>query len=188
MMRWMLLLGLSVVRLALAGDVLDVNVEQRGGHYIAEVDMRLTGDAETLRRLVTDYAHLDRLSEAILSSKVLARQDAAHARVYMKLHPCLTFFCKTLEQVQDVERMANGDVVAHMVPEQSDFDFGYSRWQFWPEPGSVVMRFTTELAPALWVPPVIGPWLVQQALYRETLKTAATLDRLLAERAASRAL
>ena len=50
MMRWMLLLGLSVLRLAWAGDVLDVNVEQRGGHYIAEVDMRLTGDAVTSRR------------------------------------------------------------------------------------------------------------------------------------------
>ena len=40
------------------------------------------------------------------------------------------------------------------------------------------MRFRSEIEPAFWVPPLIGPWLIQRALQAETLKSVANLERL----------
>lgn len=167
-----------------AGEILSVNVEQREERYIAEVDMRFFADSATLRYLVTDYANLTRLNDSILYSEILSEQDGSHT-VKMRIKACVSMLCKELEQVQQVQVLSNGSIVASMIPAQSDFDYGFSRWQFWDEPESVVMRFTTEVNPGFWVPPVIGPWLVRQALHTETVKTVNNLDRLLREQSAT---
>lgn len=170
---------------AWAGEILSVNVEQRDSRYIAEVDMRFYTDAATLRRMVTDYPNLTRLNDSILYSKVLSEQGPDSHTVEMKIKACVSVFCKQIHQVQDVQILGDGSIVANMRPDQSDFDYGFARWQFWDEPESVVMRFTSEIEPSFWVPPLIGPWLVQQALHNETIKTVTNLDRLLHEQTAT---
>lgn len=179
-----ILLWLAGMHTALAGEILNVNVERREARYIAAVEMRFFSDAETLRHIVTDYPNLTRLNDSILFSEVISQDGPSSHRVKMRIKVCVAIFCKELEQVQDVQVMQNGSIVATIRPEQSDFDYGFARWQFWPEPESVVMRFSSEIEPGFWVPPIIGPWLVQQALYKETVKTVTNLDRLLREQSA----
>ncbi len=169
-----------------AAEIMSVNVERRDARYIAEVDMRFFSDANTLRHLVTDYPNLTRLNDSILFSKVLAEQGPQSHTVQMRIKACVSIFCKELNQVQDVQVLGDGTVVASMRPDQSDFSYGFARWQFWSEPESVVMRFTSEIEPGFWVPPLIGPWMVKQALYNETVKTGTNLDRLLREQTTPR--
>lgn len=168
-----------------AAEIMSVNVEKREARYIAEVDMRFISDAETLRRMVTDYPNLARLNDSILFSEVLSEQGPKQHTVKMKIKACVSIFCKELNQVQEVHVLEDGSIVASMLPAQSDFDYGFARWQFWEEPESVVMRFTSEIEPSFWVPPLIGPWMVKQALYNETVKTVTNLDQLLREQNAN---
>ena len=53
-----------------------------------------------------------------------------------------------------------------------------ARWQFWTEPTATRMRFSSEIEPSFWVPPLIGPWLIRHALYAEALRSVINLERL----------
>ncbi len=170
---------LLVLGLALAGSLIGVQVSRSGHHYRVVVDARLDASAEAVLRVLTDFDHLDRLNQDILESQVIGRPAPGRSRVRTLSKVCVALFCKRLLQVQDVERQANGDLVAVMVPRLSDFRSGRASWHFTAEGGGTRMHFVSDMEPAFWVPPLIGPWLIQRALRREARRTLANLDRLL---------
>ncbi|MDV3238823.1 MAG: SRPBCC family protein [Gammaproteobacteria bacterium] len=176
-----LFMGLLLIGTAQAGEVLSVDVGESGGRYAVEVEVRFDAPTARLRALITDYAHLDRINDAIRRSEILAVNGPRQHRVRTESWVCVGLFCKRIVQIQDVDVLPGGDVVATLLPEGSDFSYGRAQWQFLPEAGGTRMRFRSEIEPAFWVPPFIGPWLVKRALEAEALKSVASLERLAEE-------
>jgi len=77
-------------------------------------------------------------------------------------------------------RPDGGDLHAEVLPAQSDFSYGRADWQFRPAGTSTHLRFSAELEPAFWVPPLLGPWLVERSLREEAERTSAGIERLAA--------
>ncbi|MBI5040670.1 MAG: SRPBCC family protein [Gammaproteobacteria bacterium] len=173
-----LMLWLAGVGAAWAGEVLDVGVERIEQRYAVDIDARFNTPAERLRVLLTDYPNLARINDSIQRSEVLEKNAPQQHCVRTEAHVCVGLFCKTIVQVQDVGVQADGTILATLRPQGSDFSYGIARWQFWEEPTGTRMRFHSEIEPAFWVPPIIGPWLIQRALRAETLKSVANLERL----------
>lgn len=161
-----------------AGEVLDVAVQRFDRRYVVEIDARFGAPAERLRTLLTDYAHLGRINDSIRRSEVIETHSSQHHCVLTEADVCVAVFCKHIVQVQDVSVLPDGSILATMRPTRSDFSYGVARWDFWEEPAGTRMRFRSEIEPAFWVPPLIGPWLVQRALEAEMLKSVANLERL----------
>jgi len=160
-----LFMGLLLIGTAQAGEVLSVDVGESGGRYAVEVEVRFDAPTARLRALITDYAHLDRINDAIRRSEILAVNGPRQHRVRTESWVCVGLFCKRIVQIQDVDVLPGGDVVATLLPEA----------------GGTRMRFRSEIEPAFWVPPFIGPWLVKRALEAEALKSVASLERLAEE-------
>lgn len=173
-----LMLWLAGFAAAWAGEVLNVGVEHLDRRYAVVVDVRIGASAERLRMLLTDYPNLARINDSIRRSEVLEVHSAQEHRVRTEAHVCAGLFCKDIVQVQDVGVLADGSILATVLPQDSDFRYGIARWQFWEEVNGTRMRFHSEIEPAFWVPPIIGPWLIQRALRAETLKSVANLERL----------
>lgn len=163
---------------AWAAEVLDVAVEHFERRYVVEIDARFDVPAERLRVLLTDFAHLNRINDSIRRSEVIETNSPQHHCVLTEADVCVAMFCKHIVQVQDVSVLPDGNILATVRPTRSDFSYGVARWDFREESGGTRMRFRSEIEPAFWVPPLIGPWLIQRALHAETIKSVANLERL----------
>ena len=163
---------------ACAGEILNVAVEHFDQRYVVEIDARFAASPERLRALLTDYAHLQRINDSIRRSEVIEVNSPQHHCVLTEADVCVAVFCKHIVQVQDVSVLPDGSILATVRPTRSDFTYGVARWDFWQEPAGTRMRFRSEIEPGFWVPPLIGPWLIQRALHAETLKSVNNLERL----------
>lgn len=173
-----LLIGMLGMSAVWAGEVLDVGVTRTDQRYAVDIDARFNAPMERLRVLLTDYPNLSRINDSIVRSTVLERVSAQQHKLRIEAHVCAGIFCKDLVQVQDVSVLPDGSILATTLAPESDFRYGIARWQFWNEVNGTRMRFHSEIEPAFWVPPIIGPWLIQRALQAETLKSVANLERL----------
>ncbi len=126
---------------------------------------------------LTDYPNLHRLSESVLQSLELPRDGAGGHLVYTLSHVCVWIFCKDLEHLQRVSEAGSGLLEADSVPEGSDFTYGHTRWVLTPEAGGTRFELTIRLEPDFWVPPLLGPFLIQSGLRSTALDALQGLER-----------
>ena len=60
-------------------------------------------------------------------------------------------------------------------PELSDFSFSQEEWRFKPEGRGTLVAFDFEFEPKFWVPPLIGPYILQRKLENDS---AGAIDRI----------
>lgn len=171
-------LWLLSIAAAEAGEVTNVLVERYNQRYVVEVDARFDAPAERLRQLLTDFPHLDRINDSIRRSEVLEINSPRNHCVRTEARVCVALLCKDIVQVQDVSVLPDGNLLATIRATRSDFRYGVARWEFRKDGAVTRMRFRSEIEPAFWVPPLIGPWLVRRALYAEALKSVTNLEHL----------
>lgn len=171
-----LLLGLLLP--VQAGEVITAKVDHRDKRYFMEIEALINADSIVVKRLLTDYNHLKRLNDVIKESYIVYSLDDISHRVYLNAESCITFFCKSITQVQDIEELPGNVIIATIVPEKSDFDYAHARWKISAEGARTRIFFNTDLRPSFWVPPLIGPPLIESKLREEAIRTIEGLERL----------
>ena len=156
----------------------DTSIQHSAGVYTVAFDMRLDADAAQVRALMTDYDRLNRLSDIVIHSRVLDVMPDGGKRIQLDMHACVWIFCRTLRRVQDVTALENGELTTRVLPERSDFSQAVERWRIDPTPGGTRIRYDAQLAPKFFVPPLLGPYLMKQAIRRELLSAAQHLEAL----------
>jgi hypothetical protein len=160
-----------------AGEVLDSHVGKDGDHYLLRIDMLINADPEQVRQLLTDYAHLDRLSPSITGSELLEKHDS-HFRVRVTTHGCVMFFCRDLVQVQDVAELPNGYILVTVVPEMSDFRYSRNMWRIRTLNEQTRITYSSDLVPDFWIPPLIGTSIFKNQLLEEARLVINNLEQL----------
>ncbi len=176
--RVLLIAGLLVSEPNIAGQIVKSEVTHEEGVYHIVLDVWIEAPEPMVRELVTAYDYLGQVNPAVQESEIIHTFSPVHHRVRSVIRFCFAFFCKRMQQVQDVEQLKNGDIVATILPEGSDFRAGLARWRLYREREGTRMQVTARLEPDFWVPPVIGPWLIAYKLRGETLESAENLERL----------
>jgi hypothetical protein len=171
------LIALTVPR-AQSGTVFRASSHHQSGVYQVEVDALVSAPEPRVRALLTDYNHLGRVNPAIEVSEILFTRAPGDYRVRTVTEACVWFYCKRIHQVQDVIEAADGSVTATVIPEQSDFRYGYARLHLWQQAGGTRVLIRSEVEPAFWIPPIIGPWLIQRKLRSEALESVQNLERV----------
>ncbi len=156
----------------------DTSIQHSAGVYTVAFDMRLDADAARVRALMTDYDHLDRLSDIVIHSRVLDVMPDGSKRIQLDVRACVWIFCRTVRRVQDVTTLENGDLSTNALPEHSDFSRAVERWRIEATPGGTRIRYDAQLAPNFFVPPLLGPYLMKQAIRRELISAAQHLEAL----------
>jgi len=165
-----------------AGEILDSKVTHDGVVYRLSITARVDAPLAVVYQSLTDFTNLSAINPAIEESQVLASEDPRRQRVRSVIRVCILVFCKRVEQVQDVNLIDSRTLEATMVPGAGDFHGGLARWEFTPDGDGTVLHFTEVFEPDFWVPPVIGPWLIEKKLVNEVAETAMYIELTVAER------
>ena len=180
-MRGLLAALLLAPALASAGRILDSSVTLEDGVYVIAVEARIIAPPDTVFGILTDYEHLTSINSSIRESSIIHTYNPAKHRVHTLIRACILFFCRSVRQVQDLEQQNNHLLVAHIIPELSDFRQGRAEWRLSDAAGATDMHFTARLEPAFWVPPVIGPWLFRHKIVSELLESAVYMETAVLE-------
>jgi hypothetical protein len=171
-------IGLSLFPgVLLAGEILESSVAHDGAVYRLSITARVEAPLAVVYRSITDFSNLAAINPSIEESQVLASQSAGRQRVRSVIRVCILVFCKRVVQVQDVTLVDHRTVVATMVPGGGDFRAGLARWELTAVGAATDLHFTEAFEPDFWVPPLIGPWLIEKKLVREVAETAMYMER-----------
>jgi hypothetical protein len=161
-----------------ASQLVRLEVDQHANSYILYVVMELDASAETVRAILTDYAHLDRLNASITASEITDAKDDGTVRVLTRFKNCILFFCMTMQRVEDITEDARGRILVALVPDASSFRSGQASWEVKSiGSGSRVIHRAT-LEPDFWLPPWIGTAILKATLRREIRASFENLECL----------
>ncbi len=164
-----------------AAEIQSLQVTRDGSRYHVEMQVKLQANAAAAYAAFAAPGSLPLINPAVRKVQVLEHSADDHARLYTEVRVCALLYCKTLHQVQDMRyapRPDGGDLHAEIQPAQSDFKYGRADWSFRPAGAATQLHFSTEMEPAFWIPPLIGPWLVERSLREEAERTSAGIERL----------
>jgi hypothetical protein len=173
----LLTLLLSMPAMTTAGEILASSVTQVDGRYDVAIRARIDAPSDAVYHAITDYSNLAFLNPDIEVSELLDTTADGVASVRTVIHVCILVFCKRIEQLQQVMQPDANTIEAVTVPDASDFRSGFARWRLSsPTATTTELQFTQTFEPDFWVPPVIGPWLIERKLVSEFRDTSAYIE------------
>jgi hypothetical protein len=98
--------------------------------------------------------------------------------LYTKLRACSGLFCRTVQRVERVQE-SPFDLLAVVVPEQSDVVSGQSHTVLQTVEGGTRVHYRLTIVPKFWVPPLIG----RTAMLRTLREVSLDLFRQIEARA-----
>lgn len=162
----------------IAGRVDHVDVAKQQERYEVFVSAWINLPQPALRDLLTDYLTVSQANASIKSVTVLPSPAAGITRLAAELEVCVWFFCRRLQQVQDMQLVSAGLLEAHVLPEQSDYKYGHASWRMIAEADGSRLLFAVSIEPNFWVPPLIGPAVIKRKLRQEAIETVQGLEAL----------
>ena len=161
-----------------AAEILFAEVAYNDRVYEVSFRVRLDASAGDVRRIVTDYSKLTRLSPTIVKSRVSQRDEGVTLKLWLR--PCVWVFCRNLRKVSVVYEEA-GDIVYAADPAASDFLEASERLSIVDDsenPGTALVTYRARLKPKFVVPPLIGPWLVKRQILEDLQLTSERVESL----------
>ncbi len=165
---------------ASAGKVQHASVEHEDGHYYLKLGMLLDVKGEPVWNIISDHDNMNRFSEEILESALIGELGRGIKQRRLLTRTCILVFCFKAKIVEQF-REENFTIHARFIPGLSDFDSGATTWRVIPvDENSSIVEFESELEPAFWVPPVLGPYIMKKKLLSVAKKSIRKIEALAA--------
>ncbi len=177
------LAGLWLAGNVQAAQFYSLRVSHDAGRYEVSADVYLAAPLPAVYQVLTDYNHLTRITGAIRRSRVVRRVGAHTVIVFVETRACALFFCHSIRQTQQVTEFPPRDIIAKTLAAKSNVKSGSSSWHLYQDGDGTRMHWQMTLAPDFWVPPLIGPALVEGELRAQGEYTAEGVEKLARERA-----
>jgi len=161
-----------------AAKLESVVVTYDAGRYMLEADAYMAAPREAIFVILTDYDRFGRISSAYKEYGFLDPAADGTPVVFTRMQGCVLIFCRSLMRVERLESQAPGYIRTVTLPEQSDFKSSVSEWWLEPEAGGTRVTYHLEMEPKFWVPPIIGPWILQRKLKGGGERAVERIERL----------
>ncbi len=172
----LLMLWLGHTGNLMAAELISLDVDQEAGTYTVRLAMELDVTAEHVQQVLTSYRQIHRINPSITESRVLTSPGDGVVRVFTRMESCVLFFCVGFTRVEDVSRSASGDLIAVIVPEQSDFKTGTAMWQITERGEHTLLVYEASMQPGFFIPPIIGSYIVKEKLKNELLTSISRIE------------
>jgi len=149
-----------------------VDITYNKGLYATTISTSINAKPDVIYQLLTSYDHFNDFSRLIKTSKLLPNRD-----LLLKIETCLAFLCFEKQQTLALT-LSENTITGHIIPEKSDFSSGWMEWTLSNDGGKSLIQFSSELTPDFWIPPFIGPLIIQHKLKVEALYSVKQLERL----------
>jgi hypothetical protein len=126
-----------------------------GKQYQFELVATLDAPLERVQSVLKDYEQYPSLDPRILESRVLERPQENVAMLQTTLRMCFGPFCRNVKRVERVEELEAG-LSAVADPQRSDVSAGETHTTLAAVENGTRVTYRTSIAPAFWIPAVIG--------------------------------
>lgn len=161
---------------AWGAEITKLEVRRDGTQY--EVSVILRVQAQDVFSIFTDYNRWTQLSPLVTESTLLSSQDDHHYRVRSVTQLCFLFLCRDIKQIHNITEIERHEILLYTEPDAESFRYAAVRWRIEELPRYTVITLDARISPAFWVPPVLGPWLLERHVYRLTMDFATSMERL----------
>lgn len=157
-------------------DTLTITHRDRG--FYMKLDAVVNAPAPRVHAVLTDYARLGKLNPVITATSVKMAPNGRGDRVRTVIDGCVWFFCRQIVQVEDVTKPDASTIIARIVPGAGDFESGQCYWRVTDEGQRTRLHYEAVRVAGFWIPPLIGPWVIDRTLREQFRSSIATLERL----------
>jgi len=161
-----------------AATVLELTISRDHDTYEISFDAVVNAPAPEVYRVLSDFALLTELSPAIVSVRVEHPADGGLERVHSVLKGCFLIFCKEAAEVDEVTESTPSTIAARIIPGLGDFKDGSYVWRIQGDGERTLLRYHATRTPAFWVPPLIGPWIIERTMRKHVQASAERLEKL----------
>lgn len=152
---------------ATSADVEVIQLSYDDNRYVLKLEAHIAATPAAVFAVITDYPSIPRLHRRVKESRVLRRTDEQTSDVFTLIKGCIAFvFCKSVRRVERIVENPPVELIATIVPEQSDFLFGRVRWLLTAEKGGTLLTYENETEPKFGVPGMLGEALMARWLGR----------------------
>ena len=175
-----LITALAVSACADAATLSRLSISRDHDTYEISFDAVVNASAPQVYQVLSDFVLLTKLSPAIVSVRVEHPADGGLERVHSVLKGCFLFFCKEAVEVDEVTESSPSTIAARIVPGEGDFKNGSYIWRIQAAGERTLLHYHATRTPAFWVPPLIGPWIIERTIRKHVQTSAERLETLAA--------
>lgn len=147
--------------------------------YSLSLEAYLAAPPMAVFAVITDYPHIQDLHRRVRESRILRRIDPKTAEVYTLLKGCVAaIFCKSIRRVELITENPPYELVAEVLPEESDLKSGLVHWQLVPDGQGTRLVYQSEMEPDFWVPPLLGDALMSRSIRNTTEEMIQRVETL----------
>jgi hypothetical protein len=179
-MRSRLLLVLLMPLLAFASasvlsQPIEVKVQKLGERVVVDVYAHAAVNREVAWAVLTDYEHMAQFVSNLKSSAVLSRNGNL-LEVEQNGEAKYGFLHFSFSTVRAVELIDDSEIRSHLL--RGDFkSYSFSTRLVADAAGSVMIEHHGEYIPKAWIPPVVGPSLIESGTRKQYLEMIAEMKR-----------
>jgi len=177
MLRIFILLALFCSSVG-AAELRSVEVDRVDGRYKLTSQVWFDADIDAIFAVFLDYDLASQFSSFIAEARNLEPDANGQRRFYIRNQGCVWFFCSSFERTGHIEHKARVFIRSTAEPELSDFSFSQEEWRFQPEGRGTLVAYDFEFEPKFWIPPVIGPYMLQRKLERDSAGAIHRMEAL----------
>ncbi len=157
-----------------AAQEITVRVERRGESVVVDVEANVPGALREAWAVFTDYENMAGFISNLTASKVLARTDNT-LEVMQSGRTKVGFLSFGFEAVRAVELVPMREIRSSLV--SGDFKAYVSTTSLVPTAAGTQIRHHGEYVPKKWLPPLIGPAVIERETHKQYQEFAAEIER-----------
>ena len=161
-----------------SAELRDVQIELKDERYHLFSETYLDVSREALYEVLTDFEQFKKFTSAIVEARNTEPNEYGQPGFYTRMEGCVLLFCKSLIRNGYLILIPRLEITAISIPEESDFKYSRERWQLIDFEDGTIMIYDFEMEPAFWVPPVIGPFVIQRALRSGAERAVDRIEKL----------
>lgn len=177
--RLIVTLGLLISSMASSSAYLKKSsIEYRDKKFLYSFEAQINAHHERVLGKLHNFEQWDKLNDNISKSKVLETLPGKKIKRLLTLTQCIFTFCFNLKFVE-VVTFSKDKLEMNIIPGEGNFSAGQAIWETVPEGADkTLIRVSATLTPDFWIPPVIGPLVLERVFLKQISKTIKTIETL----------
>ena len=177
--RWIITLGLLISSMIVSSASLKKSsIEYKDKKFLYSFEAQINARHDRVLDKLHNFEQWDRLNDNISKSKVLDTLPRNKIKRLLTLTQCIFTFCFNLKFVEIVT-LSKDRLEMNIVAGEGNFSAGRAIWETVSEGTyKTLIRVNATLSPDFWIPPVVGPLVLEKVFLKQIKKTIETIETL----------
>ena len=177
--RWIITLGLLISSMIVSSASLKKSsIEYKDKRFLYSFEAQINARHDRVLDKLHNFEQWDRLNGNISKSKVLETLPGNKIKRLLTLTQCIFTFCFNLKFVEIVT-LSKDRLEMNIVAGEGNFSAGRAIWETVSEGTyKTLIRVNATLSPDFWIPPVVGPLVLEKVFLKQIRKTIETIETL----------